>query len=268
LNETILYLGYGSLLSGYGLLAERRGGRNRLIAIDAEPAVVLNAQRGLGKPSSHGSYLAMDLEPRDRTAPITARAGLAASAPGSFGALLLTYDRASAPLIAQREEYDPAHFLRLIDCADRAGKPLGQFLMDFALNANFDFLEYRRSLWRLLGYTSPGYVFHPVPIEDGRIAIVAIRSGYEGSGGPSVVSRRRGCGIDRLYPLGSALKISSLPIDREGQIGYFAECILGGIHGLAVADLLGELDLEASWSRDLALRLSESAGHETERFIR
>ena len=75
-NDTLLVIGYGSLLSGYGLLAERRGGGSKLIARDAFAVRLENARRGLAKPSSHGHYLAMDLEPVRRGEPILARAGL------------------------------------------------------------------------------------------------------------------------------------------------------------------------------------------------
>jgi hypothetical protein len=265
-NSTILVIGYGSLLSGYGLLAERRGGKSRLVAREAEPVTLRNARRGLAKPSSHGSYLAMDLEPRDRTAPITAHAGRDSKGEG-IGALLLAFDRSAAPLIAQREEYSPEHFVRLIAMADRAGQPLGEFLLAIARATSFDLLEYRRALREMLGYTSPGYVFHPVALDDGRVAIVAIGSGYEGSGDPGVVSRRRECGIDRLHPLPSALQISNLPIDRAGQIGYFAECLLGGMHGIAVGDLLDDFDSEGDSALELADCLARAAERETDRFI-
>src|ERR1700719_3149123 len=98
-NREILVVGYGSLLSGYGLLAERRGGRSKLIARDVERVSIRNARRGLAKPSSHGSYLAMDIEPVDRTAAITAST---ASNGSGIGGLLLTFDRECAPLIARR----------------------------------------------------------------------------------------------------------------------------------------------------------------------
>src|SRR5260370_17493770 len=70
-NREILVVGYGSLLSGYGLLAERRGGKSRLVARDVERVSIRNARRGLAKPSSHGSYLAMDIEPLERSAAIS-----------------------------------------------------------------------------------------------------------------------------------------------------------------------------------------------------
>ena len=110
-NREILVVGYGSLLSGYGLLAERRGGASRLIARDAHRVAIQNARRGLAKPSSHGSYLAMDIEPVDRGVPISA--SISAEDVG-IGGLLLTFDRECAPMIARREEYDPDAFERLI----------------------------------------------------------------------------------------------------------------------------------------------------------
>lgn len=266
LNARLVVLGYGSLLSGYGLMAERRGGASRLTAIDAEPAVVANARRGLAKPSSHGSYLAMDIEPVDRAAPISARAGRGRGDADEFGALLLTFERGYAPLIARREEYDPAAFERLIVLANDAGARLGDFLMRIAQDSHFDLLEYRRALRELVGYTSPGYVFHPLPIADGRVAIVAIGSGFEGSGDDAVVSRRREFGIDRIHSLGAALSITSLEIDRAGQIGYYAECLMGGLHGLAVGDLIEEFDADLDWARELGEYFRVAGAGEAERF--
>ena len=267
LNKTLLYVGYGSLLSGYGLLAARRRGRSRLVAIDAEPAIVLNARRGLAKPSSHGNYLAMDIEPLDPASPITARPGQGEADSRGFGALLLTFDRSAAPLISRREEYDPNAFVRLLEHADRAGLPLGEFLLNFARDADFNLLKYREALRGLLGYTSEGYIFHPLPLEDGRVAIVAIGSGYEGSGDPKVISKRREYGIDRLHDFGSALEITSLDLDRQGQIGYFAECLLGGMHGLAMDDLMNGFEPEAPWGADLARRVAEVMEVEATHFL-
>jgi hypothetical protein len=267
LNKTLLYVGYGSLLSGYGLLAARRGGRSRVVALDAEPAVVLNARRGLAKPSSHGNYLAMDIEPLNPALPITARSGLGEADGRGFGALLLTFDRSAAPLISRREEYDPGAFGRLLEHADRAGLPLGEFLLNFARDADFDLLKYRQALCGLLGYTSEGYIFHPLPLADGRVAIVAIGSGYEGSGDPEVISKRREYGIDRLHNFGSALEITSLDLDRPGQIGYFAECLLGGIHGLAMGDLMSGFEPEAPWAEELARRVAEVMAVEATHFL-
>ena len=265
-NDTLLVIGYGSLLSGYGLLAERRGGGSKLIARDAFAVRLSNARRGFAKPSTHGHYLAMDLEPIRRDEPIAARADVDHG--GGIGAVGLVFDREWAPLIARREEYDPAVFLKLIALADAAGLPLGEFLLDLAERAQFDLLAYRVALRKLLGYTSPGYIFHPVPLDDGRVAIVAIGSGYEGSGDPAVRSKRNELGMERLLSMPEAMEVRSFALDRAGQAGYFAECVLGGMHGLGIDDLIEELELETDWGAELARRFMVAAPGELERFLR
>jgi hypothetical protein len=263
-NREIFVVGYGSLLSGYGLLAERRGGASRLIARDAHPVAIQNARRGLAKPSSHGKYLAMDIEPVDRGAPMSVSAE---RSDAGIGGLLLTFDREFAPLIARREEYDPDAFDRLIAIAERAGKPLGEFLMEIARETDFDLLAYRVALRTMIGYTSPGYIFHPIEIDDGRIAIVAIGSGFDGSGDPAIVSRRQQYKMDRLLSLDESLRTTIPGFDRAGQIGYYAECVLGGVHGVDVSDLALGIDADADWARDLAAHLGPIASGERERFL-
>jgi hypothetical protein len=266
-NRTLLVIGYGSLLSGYGMLAERRGGGSKLIARDAFPVSLRNARRGLAKPSSHGSYLAMDLEPMLRDQPITARAGRDRSQ-AEIGALGLVFDREWAPLISRREEYEPAKFLELLDLADRTGSPLGEFLLAVADRTRFNLLAYRSALREMVGYTSHGYIFHPVPLEDGRVAIAAIGSGYEGSGDPAIRSKRNEFGMDRLLPLPEALSVRTLDLDRDGQVGYFVECILGGVHGVGVADLVAGLEPEPELHAEVARRVSAVLADERNRFMR
>ena len=262
-NDTLLVIGYGSLLSGYGMLAERRGGKSRLVARDAFPVRLLNARRGLAKPSSHGHYLAMDLEPIDAAMPISARAADGSSA--GIGALGLVFDREWAPLISRREEYDEYKFVELIGLADRAGQSLGEFLNDIARRTSWNLLDYRRALNDLLAYTSEGYIFHPIPLSDGRVAVAAIGSGFEGSGDTAVRSKRNEYGMDRLLTLAEALRIETFDLDRDGQVGYYVECLLGGLHGLEIADLVRDLD------DDLAQALHPRFHHvvpgERERFM-
>jgi hypothetical protein len=241
-NREIFVVGYGSLLSGYGLLAERRGGASRLIARDVHPVAIHNARRGLAKPSSHGSYLAMDIEPVDHGIPMCAAS---TADRGGIGGLLLTFDREFAPLIARREEYDPEAFERLIGIAERAGQPIGEFLMEIARETDFDLLAYRTRLRTMIGYTSPGYIFHPIEIDDGRVAIIAIGSGFEGSGDPAIVSRRQQYKMDRLLSLDESMRTEIPGFDRAGQIGYYAECVLGGLHGVDVGDLASGFDADA-----------------------
>jgi hypothetical protein len=186
---------------------------------------------------------------------------------GGIGGLLLTFDRECAPLIARREEYDPDAFERLIAIADRAGKPIGEFLMEIARETDFDLLAYRVALRGVIGYTSPGYIFHPIEIDDGRVAIIAIGSGFDGSGDPAIVSRRQQYKMDRLLSLDESLRTEIPGFDRAGQIGYYAECVLGGLHGVDVGDLASGCDVDADWVRDLVAHLGPIASGERERFL-
>ncbi len=210
----------------------------------------------------------MDIEPAEPGAPISARAGRAES--GEIGGILLEFEREWFAAVARREEYDPGAFERLVGKAEAAGKPLGEFLLAIAERVSFDIDGYRRELRGILGYTSPGYIFHPVPLADGRVAIVAVGSGYHSSGDPAVVSRRRECGMDRLLGLEEALALSkpSLAIDRDGQVGYFAECVLGGIHGMSVGDLLAGVGAGGERMESVARLLRFEAEGERERFLR
>ena len=226
--------------------------------------MLANARRGLAKPSSHGRYLAMDLEP---IAPREAITGAIGIRRGGVGAIVFEFGREMAAAIARREEYDAGKFGELIALADRARKPLGEFLLEIARRTRFDLLGYRSELRSILGYTSPGYIFHPLPLSDGRAAIVAIGSGYEGSGDPQLRSRRQEYGIDRILGLDEALRLSTMEVDREGQLGYFAECTLGGVHGIPVADLTAGVDLATDTGREVARLFRAAAAGERERFL-
>jgi hypothetical protein len=263
-NERLFVIGYGSLLSGYGLVGPRRKAESRLYALDAEPVMLANAKRGLAKWSSHGNYFAMDIEPVERSAPITGH-GASNRRPG-IGAILLKFDRSAARKIARREEYGPDLFEKLLALADRAGLSVGEFLARIADETNHDLLAYRTALRALVGQTSPGYVFHPVALDDGRFAIIAIGSGFEGSGDPEVISWRRHYGIERVMALGEALAVTKFEIDRAGQFEYIAECLLGGFHGIEVGDLIEPFDLSSEAARELIARIARAAEGEAARF--
>jgi hypothetical protein len=207
----------------------------------------------------------MDLEPIVTGEPIIA--DTSGNDDNRIGALGLVFDRQWAERLARREEYEPVKFLELIELADRARQPLGEFLFQIAERTCFDLLAYRCALREMLDYTSHGYIFHPVPFRDGRVAIVAIGSGFEGSGDPAVRSKRNEFGMDRLLDLNGALNTTTLPLDHEGQVGYFVECVLGGLHGLVVNDLVTGLSPMATSGIDFAQRMAGAVPLERELFL-
>ncbi len=182
-----------------------------------------------------------------------------------IGALGLVFDRAWAPLISRREEYDERKFVELIGLADRAGQPIGEYLLEIARRTSWNLLDYRSALNDLLGYTSEGYIFHPIPLSDGRVALSAIGSGFEGSGDTAVRSKRNEYGMDRLLTLAEALRVETFDLDRDGQVGYYVECLLGGLHGLEIADLLRDLDEDLA--RALHPRFDHVVPGERQRFM-
>jgi hypothetical protein len=73
--------------------------------------------------------------------------------------------------------------------------------------------------------------------------------------------------MDRLLSLAEALLLELPGFDRAGQIGYYAECLLGGLHGVAVGDLADRFDPGADWARELAVHFGRVAAGERARFI-
>jgi hypothetical protein len=266
-NQDLVVVGYGSLMSGSGLLEVRRGGKSGLKAKNAFPVLLGNARRGLAKPSNHGPYLAMDIEPAASEAPFRARVGLEPRA-GEIGALGLVFGRTSAPAIASREGYRGDKLVELITLADRTGLSLGDFLLRISERADHQILAYRRALYRVLNYTSEHYIFHPVRFDEGFTAIIAVGSGFESSGAAEVISRRREWGVVRLLSLSEALdRCGRNAVDQPAQINYFVECLLGAWHGMDLTDLLGQVGFDTVPARELGRALNRAACDELANFL-
>ena len=73
--------------------------------------------------------------------------------------------------------------------------------------------------------------------------------------------------MHRLLSLDESIRTDISGFDRAGQIGYYAECVLGGLHGVDVGDLTPQFDVEADWARELAAHLGPIAAGERERFF-
>ena len=73
--------------------------------------------------------------------------------------------------------------------------------------------------------------------------------------------------MDRLLSLEEALRIELPDFDRAGQIGYYAECLLGGLHGVAIGDLANQFDPGAEWTRELADHFARVSAGERARFL-
>ena len=230
-HPPITIVGYGSLMSAYGLARNGaiRASRVRRVQIH-------NARRGFGKASIHGARFAMVLEPMDRAARLRASTAESPAARGVAQALAIDVAAEFFPSLAQREGYSPTAARKLLALALDSAVDLATYLAEIAEESNGDIADYRGRLRDRLDYTSAHYIPHPIDI-DGSLAIVFLAPGNEGSGSDGVVPVRVRTGVCELMTTREVW----LRQPNDDQLDYIAMCLLAGAHGICVDDLLGDL---------------------------
>lgn len=229
-SSDIVVIGYGSLMSGLGLLPF---GRLRVSA--ASRVAFFNARRGFGKFSQRGDRFAMVLEPLRAEQPIDVRT-LTADVPPSealegIGLVVQPNDFAR---LCDREGYSGGAVQRLRQEATANRQDLASFLWSILEKAGFDIRGFRERLFRLVGYTSPHYLPHPVRLDGTRCAVTFLAPGREGSGSDRVVPVRVRTGNESLMTASDAWHRKA----NATQLTYTIACLLGGVHGICVQDLL------------------------------
>jgi len=114
-----------------------------------------------------------------------------------------------------------------------------------------------------VGYTSPHYIPHPVRLDGERFAVTFLAAGAEGSGSERVVPVRVRTGNQTLMTAAEAWQRKPNPT----QIDYFTACLLGGMHGISVRDLLQPLANERALSDRLRAVLAVEQRPELPRFM-
>jgi hypothetical protein len=258
-RDAIFLLGYGSLTSGLGLCGLRPLPARRL-----ERVRLLNCRRGFGKPSQYGDRLAMVLEPLRDDEPIRAEplGSAPAQAAVSPEALLLALSMEDLTRVARREGYRPEALLSLDEQARSEGTTLPEYLWNVLASISFDRGAYRRELVCRVGYTSPHYVPHPVPVGDGAVAITFLAPGVEGSGAPDIVPMRVAAGSTAVLSMVAAWRAKR----NASQLEYFLMCLLGAVHNLSLADVFDGMEEEAELRRRLADLAAPEMEAEPERF--
>jgi hypothetical protein len=255
----VLVIGYGSLMSGLGL---QPLGRLRVRAV-ARLALV-NARRGFGKFSQHGDRFAMVLETADPRQPLEARwlpsDAPAGELPEGLGLVLQPNDLAR---LAEREGYSSGAIQRLRDEAARQKLGLAAFLWTQLEAASHDVVGFRQRLFRLVGYTSPHYVPHPVRLDGQRFGLTFVAPGREGSGSDRVVPVRARTGQLAVMSLTEAWHRKP----NRTQLAYFTMCLLAGVHGIFIGDLLVALEADPSLRDRLRPLIAAEQRHELARFL-
>lgn len=255
----VVVLGYGSLMSGFGLHA-----LGQLRARAANRVAFGNARRGFGKLSQATDRFAMVLEPERLDVPVDART-LDADAPatGAVEGLALEVPPISLARLADREGYSSGALQRLHEEAAHERMPLPEHLWAWFEQAHFDLGAFRERMYRRIGYTSPHYLPQPVRLADGRCALTFLAPGPEGTGCDRIVAARVRTGQTSLLTLAEAWRRKP----NRAQFAYVVACLLGGAHGIAVQDLLASLRNDAAFADTVRAAIAPELRHELTRFL-
>jgi len=253
----VTIIGHGSLMSGRGLSFS-----GKLRVRKAFIAALAHCQRGFAKLSRYGDRFATDLQAFHP--PLQGRKATSAFPPtGDVEGLALTVPLEDACRLSQREGYRPDALRKLADLASARGLDLAAFLWRMHEEAGHDVVGYRRQLFALTGYTSPHYIPHPVFVDETDYALIFLAPGFEGTGSEDVFSVRQQTNIATLMSLAEAWRRKP----NDDQVSYFLSCLLGGVHGVSVHDLLSTVGEEPALTEKVKTQLGEVLEHEQEQFL-
>jgi hypothetical protein len=251
----VTVIGYGSLMSGWGLSAS-----GPFHVKQAFIVALAGCRRGFAKLSRYGDHFAMDLELRK----LPLHGHVPATAPnGEVEALALTLPLEEACRLARREGYEPAAMQQLARMAQARGLTIANFLWELSAEAGYEVVRYRRQLFALTGFTSAHYIPHPVRLGDAEDALIFLAPGFEGTGADGVVSVRQQTGIQTIMRTGETWRRKP----TADQLTYFIVCLLGGVHGICIRDLLPPADEEPQLCAELGVRITGALAQEVEHFL-
>lgn len=253
----VTVIGHGSLMSGQGLAFSGK------LQVKAAWIVALSGcVRGFAKLSRYGDRFATDVESHQW--PLAGRQISPTVAPTEeIEALALTVSLEDFCRLVKREGYSQTAIEHLATEAHAQGRALADFLWQVHAEAEHDRVAYRCRLWALTGFTSPHYIPHPVRLADGSYSVIFLAPGFEGTGADDVISVRKQTGIQGVMNTSETWRRKP----NEDQLAYFLSCLLGGVHGINVRDLLLSVKEEPVLVERLRERLNNSLAEEQERFL-
>lgn len=255
-------IGHGSLMSGRGLSFS-----GRLRVRRAWVAALRGCRRGFAKLSVYGDRFATDLKLGNTALEADWRAP--ASTPDErVETLGLQVSPDDCLRLAKREGYRPAAFQSLAERAQADGLGVAEWLWRIAAEHAHEPHAYRSRLFALTGYTSPHYIPHPVRLHkhaDGSpdYALLFLAPGRYGTGSPDVTSVRQQTGIETILDTSEAWRRKP----NDDQLAYFVWCLLAGVHGINVRDLLAGVAPRSDLAQRLAERVQAELAAETEYFL-
>ena len=250
----VTVIGHGSLMSGRGLSFS-----GTFQVREAFIIALHGGTRGFAKLSRYGDRFATDLE--IHYLPLEARRVASTSSPnGEIEALALTVSLDDFYRLAKREGYSPVAIQRLAAVAQARKQSLANFLCELQAEAGHDLVAYRRQLFTLTGFTSAHYIPHPVLVAGNGCALIFLAPGFEGTGSDQVISVRQQTGIQKVMNTSETWRQKP----TEDQLTYFLSCLLGGVHGINVRDLLTSVREEPTLDQALRKKIERSLQEEQE----
>ena len=256
----VTILGHGSLMSGRGLSFSGTFEVHRACIV-----ALAGCQRGFAKLSMYGNRFATDLAIQQfplagRIVPLPNGTH---GADGTIETLALTVSLDDSYRLIKREGYQPEAAQKLARIAQDRGYGLADFLWKLDTEAEHDVVTYRRCLFELTDYTSPHYIPHPVPIDAYETALIFLAPGAEGTGSDGVISIRQQTGMNTVMSPGETWQHKP----NEEQLAYFLSCLLGGVHGVKIHDLLPHRGDDPQLISVLTHRLHEEIDPERRQFL-
>ena len=170
--------------------------------------------------------------------------------------------------LVQREGYRPAAVQAVMERGKADGLGVAEWLWRLAAECGHDVAAYRGRLCALTDYTSPHYIPHPVRLHasDSGLhdyALLFLAPGRHGTGSPDVTSVRERTGIDGLFTTAETWRRKP----NAGQLAYVVSCLLAGVHGIDVRDLLAGVAPQTDLARRLAEGIRAEAASEAACFL-
>jgi hypothetical protein len=93
--------------------------------------------------------------------------------------------------------------------------------------------------------------------------VIFLAPGFEGTGADDVISVRQETGIRTLMSTREAWRRKP----NEDQLAYFLSCLMGGVHGIGMHDLLATVSEEPPLATELSGRIGQVMDKEREHFL-
>jgi len=258
-SAEVVVIAYGALMSGVGLTPI---GPLRLRA--AARVALSNARRGFSASSQHGDRFQLALEPIDPVLPIGAqRLDANANATAGPEGVAFTAQPTDLAKLSDAEGYSSGALQRLRQEATMQRQDLATYLWSTLSAVGFDTALFRQRLFKLIRYTSPHYIPHPVRLDAEHCAITFLPPGREGTGSERLTPTR---GRSHSEDLLTALEACQRKPTRT-QLAYLTACLLGGLHGVCIQDLLTPLAQDPAVAQRVCAALADEQPKELARFL-